>query len=103
MNALLLAAGLGSRLRPITNNTPKCLVPINGKPLLEYWLENIFNSGINECLINTHYLNNKVDDYVANSKYKKKIKLVFEKNLLGNAGSLKNIIDFLKSNFDLCR
>ena len=51
MKAFLLASGLGTRLRPITEETPKCLVPINGKPLLEYWLENIFSSGVKECLI----------------------------------------------------
>ncbi len=39
MKALLLAAGLGTRLRPITDHVPKCLVPIHGRPLLDYWLE----------------------------------------------------------------
>ena len=46
MRALLLSAGEGTRLRPITNNIPKCLVPINGKLLLEYWLE---NQAQNQC------------------------------------------------------
>ena len=46
MKALLLAAGLGTRLKPITNYTQKCLVPINGKPLIEYWLENLSDVGI---------------------------------------------------------
>ena len=44
--ALLLAGGLGTRLRPITNTVPKCLVEINGRPLLDFWLEKIVNSGI---------------------------------------------------------
>ena len=55
MKALLLAAGLGTRLRPLTNTIPKCLVPINGKALLEYWLENLSKVGISEFLINTHF------------------------------------------------
>ena len=100
MKALLLAAGLGSRLRDLLQQyAKKCLVPINGKPLLEYWLENIFNSGINECLINTHYLHKKVEHYVANSNIKK-IKIVYEKNLLGTAGSLKIILIILKTQME---
>jgi mannose-1-phosphate guanylyltransferase len=54
MKALLLAAGLGTRLRPITNTIPKCLVKINNKPLLEIWIETLFEVGIDEILINTH-------------------------------------------------
>ena len=48
MRALLLAAGYGTRLKPLTNHLPKCLVPINGKPLIDYWLENLLNNGIEE-------------------------------------------------------
>ena len=65
MRALLLAAGLGTRLRPITDTTPKCLVPIHGKPLLEYWLDLLLSAGIDRILINTHYLAEAVRDYVA--------------------------------------
>ena len=55
--ALLLAAGFGSRLRPLTNEWPKCLMPIGEKPLLEYWLSNLHNLGITDVLVNTHYKN----------------------------------------------
>ena len=54
MKAFLLAAGLGTRLRPITDTIPKCLVEINGKPLLQWWLELFEKYGVNEVLINTH-------------------------------------------------
>jgi UTP-glucose-1-phosphate uridylyltransferase len=54
VRAILLAAGLGTRLAPITDTLPKCLVPINGKPLLDYWIEQLFNAGIERILINTH-------------------------------------------------
>ena len=54
--ALLLAAGLGTRLRPITLDTPKCLVPIGGEPLLGRWLRTLEIAGCDSVLINTHYL-----------------------------------------------
>ncbi|MCB1189575.1 MAG: nucleotidyltransferase family protein [Flavobacteriales bacterium] len=88
MKALLLAAGIGSRLRPITNTIPKCLVEINGKPLLEYWLELLINNGINEILINTHYKSEKVVDFINNNKYKEYITIVYEEELLGTGGTL---------------
>jgi mannose-1-phosphate guanylyltransferase len=88
MKALLLAAGLGTRLRPITDTLPKCLVPINGKPLLEYWLENLTGAGVDEFLINTSYLSEQVERFVKQSKYKDKITLVHENELLNTGGTL---------------
>lgn len=88
MKALLLAAGLGTRLRPITNVVPKCLVPINGKPLLEYWLENLSKVGVNEFLINISYLADQVIEFVNCSIYKDKITLVYEDKLLNTGGTL---------------
>lgn len=56
LKAFLMAAGYGTRLHPITKTVAKCLVPINGTPLLNYW-DNLFEQyNINEVLINTHYL-----------------------------------------------
>lgn len=61
MKAIILAAGLGTRLRPITSTTPKCLVPINGVPLLELWLRDCERAGVEAVLVNTHYLAERVD------------------------------------------
>jgi len=97
MRALLLSAGEGTRLRPITNNIPKCLVPINGKPLLEYWLENLTQAGINEFLINTHYLADQVKEFVKTSKYKDNITLVYEKELLNTGGTVLANKEFFKN------
>ena len=73
MNALLLAAGLGKRLRPITDETPKCLVPILNKPLLKFWLNLLEKSEkIENIFINTHYLANQVEDFIKKYKSKKK-------------------------------
>ncbi|MCF6331189.1 MAG: nucleotidyltransferase family protein [Sulfurimonas sp.] len=94
MKALLLCAGLGVRLRPVTNTVPKCLVPINAKPLLEYWLDSLSDAGITEFLINTHYLDNQVQEYVKNSIYKKNITLTYEKKLLNTGGTLLANQDF---------
>lgn len=88
MKALLLAAGEGTRLRPVTNLVPKCLVPINAKPLLEYWLENLTKAGIDEFLVNTSYLNKQVEEFVAKSKYADKITLVHEEKLLNTGGTV---------------
>lgn len=92
MKALLLAAGLGTRLRPITDTMSKCLVPIHGKPLLGYWLDLLLQVGaIEQVLINTHYLPDTVRQYVALSPWRSAVQLVHEDQLLGTAGTvLKN-------------
>lgn len=90
MKALLLCAGEGTRLKPITNDIPKPLVPINGKPLLEYWLENLSNAGIDEFIINTHYLHERIEEFVEHSRFKDKIVLSYEKKLLNTGGAIVN-------------
>ena len=96
MRALLLAAGFGTRLRPLTDTIPKCLVPIKGQPLLDIWLEQLTAAGVGPFLINTHYLHESVEEYVNNCKYKDQITLVYEPILLGTAGTLKANADFFK-------
>ena len=88
MRAFLLAAGLGTRLRPLTQSTPKCLVPIAGKPLLDYWLDLLFAGGIERVLINTHYLADAVRAHVVSSAWRGRIDLAHEDHLLGTGGSL---------------
>jgi len=89
VRAVLLAAGLGTRLRPLTDQTPKCLVPIHGVPLLAYWLDALFASGqIERVLINTHHLAGQVEAFVANSPWRDQIDLVHEAQLHGTGGTL---------------
>jgi mannose-1-phosphate guanylyltransferase len=94
MKAILLAAGLGTRLRPITNTVPKCLVPVFGRPLLEIWLERLSAAGVGPFLVNTHYLADQVEAYVSRSIYRSDITLVNESRLLGTAGTLRRNLDF---------
>lgn len=89
MKALLLAAGAGSRLQPLTNFIPKCLVPVGGVPLLEIWLELLTSTGIDRILINTCYMADKVEKYIASSKYANRILVMRENELLGTAGSVR--------------
>ena len=97
MKALLLGAGLGTRLRPITNTIQKCLVPIHDKPLLEYWLDNLTRVGVDDFLINTHYLHEQVESYVKSSIYKDKITLVYEEKLLNTGGTLLHNKSFFEN------
>ena len=90
MKALLLAGGYGTRLRPLTDKTPKCLMPIGGKPMLEIWLQSLSRAGIDEFLINTHYLSGQVEKYIESSPFSSQVRLVYEAELLGTAGTLIN-------------
>lgn len=96
MRAILLAAGFGKRLRPLTNSVPKCLVPIKGRPLLEIWLDRLTTAGFGPFLINTHYLADSVADFVAACAYGSAITLVHENQLLGTAGTLSKNITFFE-------
>lgn len=95
MRALLLAAGLGTRLRPITDDLPKCLVPIHGKPLLDYWLDMLLSNDVDRVLLNTHYLAEAVRHFVADSAWRDSIEIVYEDELLGTGGTVLKNRDFL--------
>lgn len=101
MKAILLAAGLGTRLKPITDTKPKCLVPVNGKPLLTYWIEKLDALGVSEILINVHHFAAQVELLIDKSPYKDKIKLVKETKLLGTAGTLINNQEFWENDTTL--
>lgn len=88
MKAILLAAGFGSRLRPLTDTIPKCLVPVRGRPLLDLWLENLSAAGIGPFLVNTHYLSDVVRRHVDQHPLRHQISLIHEEQLLGTGGTL---------------
>jgi mannose-1-phosphate guanylyltransferase len=89
MKAFLLAAGEGTRLRPLTNDLPKCLVPIKGKPLLQIWLELCFGHGVDEVLINVHHHSAKVRAFLDSRSFASPpVKIFEEPKLLGSAGTV---------------
>lgn len=90
--AFLLAAGLGTRLRPLTDTTPKCLLPINGHPLMYYWFQLLMKHNIDHVLVNTHHLAPTVKEYVRDflsASPDLSVTVSFEKELLGGAGTVK--------------
>lgn len=100
MKALLLAAGLGTRLKPVTDNIPKCLVPINGRPLLGYWLELLDHAGVQEFHINLHYFADRVREFIASTPYQSQVRFIEESELLGTGGTLKKNADrFMEGSF----
>lgn len=96
MRAMLLAAGLGTRLRPLTDTIPKCLVSIKGQALLGIWLERLSQAGIGPFLVNTHYLSERVQTFVAASPYRDQVTLVYEDKLRGTAGTLISNLDYFE-------
>jgi len=91
MKAILLAAGKGTRLRPLTDTLPKPMLEIAGKPILEHTILLLKRHGISEVFINLHYLPDVVKNYFGDgSKWDVKITYAYEKELLGTAGAVKN-------------
>ncbi len=103
MKAFLLAAGLGTRLRPLTETTPKCLIPIQGKPLMEWWLELFAKHGVTEVLVNTHYLADSVRSFIREWNSSRGIPVVkefYEETLLGSGGTVAANRDFVGDDED---
>jgi mannose-1-phosphate guanylyltransferase len=88
MKAFLLAAGHGTRLKPLTDSVPKCLLPIQGEPLLGLWLKLCRFHGITDVLINTHAHSAAVTEFATKNSFGLKIRISEEQTLLGSAGTL---------------
>src|SRR5260221_7686336 len=97
MKAFLLAAGHGTRLRPLTDTTPKCLLPIRGLPLLEIWLRLCERSGIEEVLINVHAHPQAVQQFVDSRHGAVTVRVAHELELLGSAGTVVAHKDWVRN------
>lgn len=95
MKAFLLAAGLGTRLSPLTDCIPKCLIQVAGRPMLDWWFDSLQLAGVTEVLINLHHLPEKVIRHTQSLTTDIKIKFVFEPVLIGSAGTILQNRDFI--------
>ncbi len=90
MKAMVLAAGLGTRLRPLTNTRPKALVEVAGRPLLEITLERLRSFDVHEVIINVHHFADQIVEYLkANKNFGMRIEISREDELLDTGGGLK--------------
>ena len=97
MKAFLLAAGQGTRLRPITDKVPKCLVPICGVPMLKIWMEICRNAGVEEVMVNLHTHADCVRSWLGTNADGIRVRLAEERTLLGSAGTLLANRDWVSS------
>ncbi|CAF3915013.1 unnamed protein product, partial [Rotaria sp. Silwood1] len=100
MKAMILAAGLGERLKPLTLTIPKPMLPVCNKPVMEYSIELCKKYGFNDIKINLHYLPEQIDKFFGDgSKFGINISYSIEKNLCGTAGAIKRVKSFFKETF----
>jgi mannose-1-phosphate guanylyltransferase len=95
MKAFLLAAGVGSRLQPLTNEIPKCMVEIDGRPLLDIWLDAFERAAVDEVHVNLHHLSGIVSRHLAARSAPPVVSTSFEPTLLGSAGTLLSKRDWI--------
>ena len=84
--AMILAAGLGTRLGALTQDKPKALVPLNGKPLLQHCIENLIANGFHHIVINIHHFGEQIIDFVAQHAFDADIEISDERDLLMDTG-----------------
>ncbi len=94
MKAMILAAGLGTRLLPYTRHTPKPLFPVGGRPLLEIHIRNLVSAGCDGIVVNTHHLPEQIAEYIAEQTWPVPVKTVHEPVILGTGGAIRNVADF---------
>ncbi len=102
LTGLILAGGLGTRMRPLTLHTPKCLIEICGRPFLDYQLELLAKYGVGRVVLSTGYLGHKIEDYISSHPaHGLKVEVRHEKELLGTGGSIINSLPLLPEEFFL--
>ena len=100
-SAMILAAGFGKRLLPLTKNLPKPLIEIDGVTLLDNSINFLKKLGCNQIIINTHYQNFKIEKSIKKRNDKNMINLIYEKKLLDTGGGVKNAFSIIKNKYVL--
>lgn len=90
MKAMILSAGFGTRLQPLTNDTPKALIIYKGAPMIYHQIERLKNANITEITVNAHHLHEKISDYFIKNDFGVKINVIVEKDILGTGGGILN-------------
>lgn len=102
LKALVLCAGHGTRLKDLTRDCPKPLLPIEGTPLVGYTLHHLAQHGVKDVAVNLHYLADRVRDELGDgSRYGLRIHYEFEEELLGTAGAAANLADYFADASDV--
>ena len=94
--AFILAAGFGTRLRPLTLNRPKPLVPILGRAILDYTLDHLRRAGVKRLVINGHYLKDQMADYAKNIQGFSEVLFSGEDDILDSGGGVANCLNFFR-------
>ena len=101
VRAMIFAAGLGTRLKPLTNSMPKALVPVDGKPLLQHQLEKIRSFGCRDVVINVHHFADMIEQWVKNNPMDMSIRFSDERaELLDTGGGIKHAASMLEGASD---
>ncbi|NOZ60542.1 MAG: nucleotidyltransferase family protein [Calditrichaeota bacterium] len=97
MKAMILAAGFGTRLKPLTETIPKALVPVHGIPMLEFIIPKLKNCGVTEIVINLHHFPEQIKDFVRkNNSFDIHVEFSFEPEILGTGGGIRKAASFLR-------
>ena len=88
-NCIVLAGGLGTRLRSVIPDLPKCMAPINGKPFIDYLIDNLQTQGVNNFIFSLGYKSEAFEEYLAMNLSKKRYQIYTEREPLGTGGAIK--------------
>jgi NDP-sugar pyrophosphorylase family protein len=96
MKAMILAAGYGTRLKPLTDTLPKALVPVKGKPMIDYQVERLKSAGVNSIAVNAHHHSEKLSEYFRENDFGINVSVIHEDIILGTGGGVLNAENFFK-------
>ena len=98
-NAIILSAGYSMRLRPISFFVPKPLIRIKGEPIIFHIIRNLERHGVKKFYVNLYYKKERIEKFLRNSKFKEKIFIYKEKELMGTGGGVKNFEKYINADF----